>query len=410
MSFRVVEECFDLHQTDEETGRYLRVDIKELGVYETYKQARKAAIEARDRNSYFDDWEEVVGEENVDELPFCSWENENPDEDDAYVISIEDIDREKRRAAQEIEQIMVQEKSKKKREKRKATKTKTPVWGNCAISKDKVDDNIFLRNPSRLPKTNRLPPSSFPGSGKSGFVDLIRRLSNTAYACIGTASKEHGVQYTVRSGTKKKEPVVVWISDNKLDEHGSDETVLDTVHTDLINHRTGVPLVTAADIKEHCTPEIKHLILNKVHSTGNVENDAPILVQAMDACSSLETIYVTEWAYIPASIFQTLAKHGSTLRGIHFQNVSIKEDAIPSLIRMLKACPNLKWFGMTIQSGPQIPNNIFKSLPESLQVLFLQNPGRGNLGLYEFAEMDTRLANLKIRLVFPQGKKFETSM
>ena len=193
MSFRVIERCIDLLD-------FKLIHVEELGRYKTEKQAIKAAISFRQQNDYFDLWEEVMEDcdpDSLNEPPFCSWEEAcNPFDKEGYEIYIEDTKLLQEESAAKIIQLLASEQGKEKT--RLTSSFYQPVFGKCDIRNDLFDPNFFIREPSRLSEVAiKLAPDAFPVN----VVDLYRRMSNGAYACMSVACENAGVQFSFRKPT-----------------------------------------------------------------------------------------------------------------------------------------------------------------------------------------------------------------
>ena len=414
MSFRVMESCVELEN-------YEQTSIKELGRYKTMKEAVDAAIKFRQNNGMFDYWEEVMKEENPDALlapPFFSYDDMalNPDDDEGYDIFIVDEAQEERENQERIDKILAAEPQKKKP---KTVAAVTHIFGQCNICQDTADPNLFLRNPSRLVVAVQRPPDAFPGgTDRTGFVDYVRRCSNAAYACKVVACDEGGAQWTYKKAEKGVVlPCLVWVPERTLDHHapgggGDDDastTIIDTIHTDLIDPATGTPRASVTNLAAWCASSttIQHLLLNKFEASGGrppSEKEYAVVAEAIRTCrTGLQTFCACEWEGMPASVFAALETMGPTLKGVYLMGCRIKDQAAyKALFQMIAACPNLVFLGIDVAGVLDLSNAILNTLPSTLKVLYIRDNvhHRQPSGL-NFGILTQRCPNLKVRLVFP---------
>lgn len=392
MAFRVIEKCVDLHD-------YELQSIKELGAYATRKEAVAAACEFRDGSCFFEAWcDAKEGDDDKDEPPFCSWDVFNPDEDDGYEIFIQDTEQEQKENEKKIAKILSKEgKSKKKVKKNNQGPA---VFGKCNSRRNRVDANLFLRNPSRLDRAIKLAPDAFPGgTDKTGFVDLIRRTSNAMYACKTVACDELGVEFTFKKAARVIHPSLIWIPESNLEQHSGDPSIIDTMHTDLIDNTTGTPRARISDVAKWCSPDIKHCMLNKFGESGRPK-DYPAVAKALKKCTSLETFSASEWNRIPACVFEALKTAGPTLKGIHLMACELKDkSSYDALVDLVASSPNLVFLGLDLAGNFQFTTSLMDVLPASLKVLFLRYCGQCKE--VDLSGIKRRCPNLKLRLVFP---------
>lgn len=397
MVFRVIEKHMDLRD-HEPWG------VDELGVYKTKEEAVEAAIKFRDRNSFFDAWKRAMkGDPDIDTPPFCSWDVFNPYDDDGYEIFIVDTAKEEKENETKITKILAKEE--KKKIHKKAGKN-AQVFAKCDLRLNRRDDNIFIRNPSRLDRAVKTPPKAFPGD----HVDLIRRLSNAMYACKTVACDDLGVHFTYKTAARCINPSLIWIPEENLNGHSGDESIIDTIHTDLIDSTTGTTHARASDIVKWCSPDIKHCMFNKLGELlgTTTPKDYRTVAEAIQTCTSLQTFSASEWNDIPACIFESLKAVGPTLKGVHLVGCDLKNQAsYQALVDMIRASPNLVFLGLDFDGyNFRFTSKFFEALPSSLKVLYVRDCCRGGNGV-SVSSIKKRCPNLKIRLVFPD-KNFKS--
>mmetsp|Transcript_16511 Transcript_16511/g.23473 ORF Transcript_16511/g.23473 Transcript_16511/m.23473 type:complete len:359 (+) Transcript_16511:251-1327(+) len=304
--------------------------------------------------------------------------------------------------------------------KNKKARHEISYFGMVSDIFDREDPTLFIDNPSPLTiKAVRIPPSSFPGgTKKSGFVDLIRRLSDTCYACKSVACDNKAVLFTIRQTRRNVlMPSIVWIPEKGFNlrdpKNFRDSSILDTLHTDLIDNTTGDPRMNQDDIRTLCeNNSIKHLFLNKFNGTGFPFDGYSSSVKAIQSCTDLQTFVCSDWSKIPSSLFHALSDKGNTLKGIHLMTCDLaNQAAYDALVSLIECCPNLAWLGLDIGGKFVFTSKLFHALPKSLKVLYIRGLHRAtNLKQIDgavFANLHVQLPNLKVRIIFPD-KKFST--
>ena len=107
-----------------------------------------------------------------------------------------------------------------------------------------------------------------------------------------------------------------------------DVTIIDTMHTDLIDNMTGVPRAKSSDFIKWCAPDIKHLMLNRLRESGRCFHKGLYYRRESRPLKSLlarlETFSASEWEDIPAPMFTSLKTVGLMLKGIHLMTSSLK--------------------------------------------------------------------------------------
>jgi hypothetical protein len=341
-----------------------------VGEYDSLKEAEQAAIEERNSTCQFDDWAEDFYDDAGP--PFLSSEGENYDEDENVHIYIINIAKEVAMIAKETaanENAIQEARSSNATRKRKAKTSGTRMFGP---EKDnfKLDTELFLRNPCHVAGGQARVLKNFPGTGKASFVCLIQRLSDRNYTMRSLCLENSGARYTNFSLPQWVCQSVAWLPDTNLDDHASNETILDTFHTDLFDPKTGKHALTAKNLLAAAHSKIECLFLT------NFTTDPKAIVKAIQACPNLKCITLNS-SSVSKEILQALAKCHE-LRGLIFcetENKGADHGLDEGLALVLSGCPHLKF--LFVDSFP-FEGACWKVLAErachALEVLWIDCP------------------------------------
>ena len=185
--------------------------------------------------------------------------------------------------------------------------------------------------------------SGDPNRGGGGFVHLLQRLSDLCYSVAAYCDDpRRGARYALKKYSAVTKSVV-WVPPPECGLGGrlapSPDTVVDLVHTDLIDPSNGQARWTDATLLGAVSARTTRLFLNDVKQ----RNEAA-LVEAIGKCGALEVVVFVE-CEMSSKVLAALAAKGAALRGLHcFGCTSPVADA--DWAGLLRACPSLLWLGL----------------------------------------------------------------
>jgi len=258
-----------------------------VGEYSTRKQAIRAAIAERDDSYEFHGWAEDFYEDQGP--PFNSIDGENYDDDDCISIYIVDIAKDL--AVKEKVMAEARKKFEKARSATKAAKKPrlstddSPFFGYVEGSVN-PDNEIFIRNPSRIPGGKTRLPGAYTlhGRGRASFVYLIQRLSDRNYCMRNLCLDENaGAYYSSFKLRNVKMLSMAWRPQTNLEDHVEDKTIFDAFHTDLFHPKNGRHSLTADVLLKEASSKIECLFLTNFRDSGSLE-------KAIRSCPNLKCV------------------------------------------------------------------------------------------------------------------------
>ena len=272
----------------------------------------------------------------------------------------------------------------------------------------KPDDNRFMRNPCRISGGEQNLPSEYPGSGKSSFGYLIQRYSDRNYAMRGLCLDDDGAKYTSFAKGGVTQRCLAFLPETDLNDHSNDVTIVDAVHLDLINPKSGKSYLTGDNFLKAMSAEVECIFLNSYDMKSDV------IVQAIDMCrDNLKCFSVTEGT-VTKEMLAALAKCPN-LRGLTLtMTETYAGDA--DLAPIISSCSDLRWLYIDETSG-LFQNSSWKALLQAgsctnLEVLWVEsttggdgwrNVARGNHDVIRRA-LNARKDTLKLCMINPDNK------
>ena len=338
------------------------------GPYASEALAEAAARDIRRGVCQFDCWEEVFAEDGPP--PWNSGDMENMDEDENVIITIVSsaalaavADEAAARAAKEL--------------KKAAASVPRPAPAMRAGGKVGLDTSLavrediqlFVRHPSALEGGKRMAASAFP----KGFVHMIQRLSDMCYSVAAYCTDPNrGARYALKKYPRIACKSVVWVPPPGCGLGGlhspAPATVIDCVHTDLIESGTGQKLWTGPSLLAAASRATTVMFLNEVK-----EQDAGLTIELIQKCSELQVIVMVECDITPG-ILGALATRGQSLLGVHMyacDGCGLMDEHFPPF---LSAC-NGRLLWLCLSHGGTIAGSFgeqaWDAVPGSVRVLEL---------------------------------------
>ena len=348
---------------------------KSHGPYASEAQAQSAARGIRQSECQFESWAEVFNDD--DPPPWDSADMQNMDEDE--YVSIEIVSSAARAAAATKALAKVA-----KELDRAATSVARPApplkpGGKVGLDTSltvREDIQMFARHPaaSCLGGT-RTAASAFP----KGFPHMIQRLSDMCYSVAAyCADPSRGARYALKKYPRALCKSVVWVPPPGCGLGGplapAPNTLIDCVHTDMINHADGKPLWTPWMLLAAASSATTVLFLNdhkKQHEDATTE--------MIEKCSQLEVIVMVE-CDLTEKILTALAKRGGSLVGVHLHMCNdcglLDEHYLP----LLSACNRLLWLSLSFSGNGagSFDQRAWDAIPGSVRVLELPAKGYGS--------------------------------
>ena len=213
----------------------------------------------------------------------------------------------------------------------------------------KPDENRFLRNPCRIEGGTQNLPGEYgngPSSGKSSFEYLIQRLSDRNYAMRGLCLDGDGAKYTSYSQARVVTRCLAFLPSTDLNDHAKDDTVVDAIHLDLINPKTGESYLTGDNFLKAVSPGVECIFLNSYDTKKMVSS---VIVEAIDICKdNLKCFSITE-GIVTKEILSALAKC-LNLRGLTL-SMTKTHAGDADLAPIITSCPDLRWLFIDETSG-----------------------------------------------------------
>ena len=275
----------------------------------------------------------------------------------------------------------------------------------------KPDDNRFMRNPCRISGGEQNLPDEYPGSGKSSFAYLVQRLSDRNYAMRGLCLDNDGAKYTSFAKSGVTQRCLAFLPETDLNDHANDSTIVDAVHLDLINPKSGKSHLTGENFLQAMSADVECIFLNS-YDTQNMKSAA--IVQAIDMCKdSLKCFSLTE-GIVTKDMLAALAQCPS-LRGLTL-SMTETHAGDADLAPIISSCPEMRWLYIDETSGlfqDASWSALFKdgSCP-NLEVLWVEstkggegrrNVARGNHDAIRRA-LNARKETLKLCMINPDDK------
>ena len=265
----------------------------EHGPYASQAEAVAAARRLRDREAGFESWgDEFYGARPP---PWDSADGENYDDDEYVSISLVSS------AEREAEAAKAAKAAAKELAKaaKSAPKSAPPMPAGGVVGHDKSlkvvqDLQLFARNPAPAVLGGvRSPASAFPNRGGGGFVHLVQRLSDLCYSVAAYCDDpRRGARYALKKYQAMTKSVV-WVPPPECGLGGrlapSPDTVVDLVHTDLIDPSNGQARWTDATLLGAVSARTTRLFLNDVKQRSEAA-----LVEAIGRCGALEVVVFVE--------------------------------------------------------------------------------------------------------------------
>ena len=275
----------------------------------------------------------------------------------------------------------------------------------------KPDDNRFMRNPCRISGGEQNLPGEYPGSGKSSFAYLVQRLSDRNYAMRGLCLDNDGAKYTSFAKSGVTQRCLAFLPETDLNDHANDDTIVDAVHLDLINPKSGKSHLTGENFLKAMSAGVECIFLNS-YDTQNMKSD--VIVQAIDMCKdSLKCFSLTE-GIVTKDMLAALAKCPN-LRGLTLsmtETHAMDADLAP----IIASCPEMRWLYIDETSG-LFQNASWKALLKdgscpNLEVLWVESTkggdGRRNVARGDHdairRALNARKDTLKLCMINPDDK------
>jgi len=267
--------------------------------------------------------------------------------------------------------------------------------------KQRGDVDIFTLNPSRLPGAKPRNVICFPEGGWN-FVMKVQTWSDMAYAVKGYCDNElSGARFTTYSVHGSESQYVHWYVESNLFDHRGDLTVLDTIHTDLIDSETGLANYDPTLLSEFVTQDIVHLFL-----LGFELGPLQGLIHKCHALHSIVLCKFVKDCRLTKQMFRTLATKGEHLYGLHIWECTVCSNVDSNCLRKtVMACPRLKWLCLYIHNLI-LDEKFFEALPPTLEVLWVQSDFvRGTAGDYQAIRVALgRCKHLRFVMIDPDGQ------
>jgi len=142
-----------------------------------------------------------------------------------------------------------------------------------------------------------------------------------------------------------------WLPKSNLNDHATDETILDGCHLDLINPKSGETYLTSTNLQSaicKAGPSVECLFLNGAQTNGQTIAANDIALAISKCCSTLKCIGLTE-CELNAPLLNALASC-NLMRGVILENCLIHygqaDDDVATdqkLAAVLRSCLNLGW-------------------------------------------------------------------
>jgi len=177
------------------------------------------------------------------------------------------------------------------------------------------DDQFFVRNLCRIPGGKVSPPESYPGEGKSSYLYWLRRISDQNYAmrsfCLAQDPDSVGARYMTFEKMGVLQRCVAWISPSNLDAHAKDPTIVDTVHSDLVDPQKGMCLLSGSNLESCVNASTECLFVHgmkRVCARTGFKGDVAAVRRCLEvAKGSLRCLSLTECT-ISREMLETIAE------------------------------------------------------------------------------------------------------
>ena len=275
----------------------------------------------------------------------------------------------------------------------------------------KPDENRFMRNPCRIEGGEEVLPADYPGTGKASFAYCVQRLSDRNYAMRGLCLDGDGARYTSFAKSGVTQRCLAFLPETDLSDHANDETIVDAVHLNLINPKSGKTYLTGTNFLKAVSADVECIFLNS-YDTKNMKSDA--IVQAIDMCrDNLKCFSLTE-GIVSKEVLSALAKCPN-LRGLTLSMTDTYATDV-DLAPIISSCPNLRWLYIDETSG-LFHNSSWNALLKdascpNLEVLWVESTkggdGRRNIARGDHdvirRALNARKDTLKLCMINPDDK------
>lgn len=254
----------------------------------------------------------------------------------------------------------------------------------------KIDDNIFLRNPCRVPGGKQHPPRKYGNSGSCTplhtYYYLMQRLSDRNYTMRGLCVDGDGLQYTSFKKPSVINKCIVFLPDTNLNDHHDNPYIMDGCHLDLICPTTGECFLKAKNLLKVVTPNTQCIFINGyqfggVGGNSKTDVDPNAIVEAINTCKENLLCFSLTESILTNGILIALSKC-KKLRGIilsmtqnNFDHPNRANDDGLKLI--IRACHDLRWLFVE-ETSMLFRNNCWKALDNkkacpNLEVLWISS-------------------------------------